>query len=133
MSDYGERRLERFDVVHRPFQIHHEADVKMLVGLGDRLIITHQDLNGYHNPAYYRDYEAWREYRRFTRLALTIADHVVFVSAHARDEALAEDLVDKHRTSVVHNGVDAGSLIELDPMPAVVEYVEFGAGDKRVQ
>jgi GT2 family glycosyltransferase len=113
MSEYGAGRLERFDIVHRPFQVHHEADVKMLVGLGDRLIITHQDLIGYHNPAYYRDYEAWREYRRFTRLALTIADHVVFVSAHARDEALAEDLVEPHRASVVHNGVDH-RLTDLD-------------------
>jgi glycosyltransferase involved in cell wall biosynthesis len=116
MSDYDAGRLERFDIVHRPFQVHHEADVKLLVGLGDRLVITHQDLIGYHNPAYYRDYEEWREYRRFTRLALAIADHVVFVSSHARDEALAEDLVDEHRTSVVHNGVDH-RLVDVDEPP----------------
>jgi GT2 family glycosyltransferase len=106
MSDYNAGRLDRFDIVHRPFQVHHAADVKMLVGLGDRLIITHQDLIGYHNPMYYRDYEAWSEYRRSTKLALTIADHVVFLSAHARDEALAEDLVEPHRASVMHCGVD---------------------------
>ncbi len=106
VSGSGAGRPDHFDIVHRPFQVHHEADVKLLVGLGDRLIITHQDLIGYHNPAYYRDYEAWREYRRFTRLALTIADHVVFLSNHARAEALAEDLVEPQRASVMHCGVD---------------------------
>ncbi len=118
MSAYSAARLERFDIVHRPFQVHHEADVKMLVGLGDRLIITHQDLIGYHNPAYYRNYEAWREYRRFTRLALTIADHVVFLSDHARDEALAEDLVEPQRASVMHCGVDhRGVNLDEPPRP----------------
>jgi glycosyltransferase involved in cell wall biosynthesis len=35
-----------------------------------------------------------------------VADGVVFISAHARDEALAEDLVDPGRTAIIHNGVD---------------------------
>jgi glycosyltransferase involved in cell wall biosynthesis len=96
----------RADVVHRPFQIHTEADVTMLAPLGERLIVTNQDLIGYHNPAYFRSYDAWHGYRRLTRAALAVADHVVFVSAHARDEAIAEDLIEPHRGSVVHNGVD---------------------------
>jgi GT2 family glycosyltransferase len=96
----------RADIVHRPFQILGDSDVTVLAPLGDRLIVTHQDLIGYHNPTYFRDYDAWNAYRRLTRAALAVADRVVFFSAHARDEAVAEDLVEQHRASVVHIGVD---------------------------
>lgn len=108
--------LEGVDVVHRPFQILDEGDVETLAALGERLIVTHQDLIGYHNPAYFRGSEAWSRYRCVTRDALAEADHVLFFSAHARDEAVAEDLVEPTRATVVHIGVDH-SLARLDTEP----------------
>lgn len=94
------------DVVHRPFQISTPADLAFLGQLADRLVITHQDLISYHNPSYFRSVDGWQRYRSLTRSALAIADRVVFFSAHARDDGLAEDLVEPHRAAVVHIGVD---------------------------
>ena len=105
------------DVVHRPYQVSREGDVAFLVSLGERLIVTNQDLISYHNPSYFESFEAWHGYRHLTRTALAVADHVVFVSEHARREALDEELVEPGRGSVVHNGVDH-SVLKLDPVPA---------------
>lgn len=96
----------RADLVHRPFQVGNDADISFLARLGERLIVTNQDLIGYHNPSYFKNFEAWQAYRRLTRSALAVADRVVFFSAHAREDALADDLVEPQRTSVVHIGVD---------------------------
>lgn len=109
----------RADLVHRPFQISAPADLTLLARLGDRLVITHQDLISYHSPSYFPSHEAWHGYRRLTRDALAVADQVLFFSAHARDDALAEDLVDRHRASVIQIGVDhpvTGSG-PADPIP----------------
>ena len=97
---------ERADVVHRPFQVSNEEDLAFLARLGERLIVTNQDLIAYHNPSYFRDFESWEGYRRITRTALAVADRVMFFSEHACGDALAEDLVEPDRASTVYIGVD---------------------------
>jgi glycosyltransferase involved in cell wall biosynthesis len=96
----------RADIVHRPYQISDAADLKLIAGLGERLVITQQDLIGYFNPSYFPTLEAWEAYRQLTRAALSIADRVLFFSANARGDALAEELVEPQRASVVRIGVD---------------------------
>jgi glycosyltransferase involved in cell wall biosynthesis/GT2 family glycosyltransferase len=98
--------IPRGDLVHRPFQISDAADLPFLAPLGERLLITHQDMIGYRNPTYFRSFREWDDYRRVTRKALAVADRTLFFSAHARADALAEDLVEPHRAEVVHIGVD---------------------------
>lgn len=102
----AEARRSRADVVHRPFQINTEEDLSFLASIGERLVVTHQDLISFHNPAYFADFDAWEGYRRITRAAMAFADRVVFFSAHARADAVAADLVEPSRTSVVRIGVD---------------------------
>jgi glycosyltransferase involved in cell wall biosynthesis len=102
----AEASAVRADVVHRPYQVNNPGDLALLASLGDRLVVTHQDLISYRNPYYFADTTAWLAYRRLTRLTLAFADHVVFVSAHVRDDALREELVDPARATVAHNGVD---------------------------
>ncbi len=99
-------RGTRADIIHRPFQVVDEDGLEMLARLGDRVVVTNQDLIGYHNPAYFRDFNAWEGYRRITRSALSASDRVLFFSAHARDQALAEDLIEPSRAAVVPIGVD---------------------------
>jgi glycosyltransferase involved in cell wall biosynthesis len=94
------------DVVHRPWQVTNPGDLTLLASLGERLIVTQQDLISYNNPFYFRDRSEWEAYRRLTRLTLSVADHVVFFSAHAREDALRAELVDPTRTTVVRIGVD---------------------------
>ena len=100
------RTRDRADIVHRPYQVNTDDDLLFLARLGERLVVTNQDLIGYHNPSYFRNADSWQGYRRITRSALAAADRVVFFSAHARDDVLAEDLIEPDRASVVHIGVD---------------------------
>jgi len=97
---------ERTDIVHRPSQLFAWEELQLLTELGKRLVITNLDLISYRNAAYHSSFTDWREYQRLTRLALSLADEVVFMSAHAREDALVEDLVDRDRAHVVPLGVD---------------------------
>jgi glycosyltransferase involved in cell wall biosynthesis/GT2 family glycosyltransferase len=112
------RRSPRGDVVHRPFQVSSQRDLPLLAQFGERLVVTHQDLIGYRNPSYSLSFEEWDAYRRLTRRSLAFADRAIFFSAHARNDAIAEDLVEPHRASVVPIGVDhVLSRLEHAPVP----------------
>lgn len=103
-AEAGEVSLD--DVVHRPFQVTNQADIRMLLRVGHRIVLTHQDLIAYRNPAYFPDSTVWLAYRQLTREALAIADRVLFFSEHAAADALGEALVERDRASVVPIGVD---------------------------
>jgi glycosyltransferase involved in cell wall biosynthesis len=94
------------DVVHRPQQVFTPEDMGLLRMVGERVVVGHQDLIAYHNYSYHRDLDAWRMYRRITRLALAGADQTIFFSEHAREDALAEGLVPRTRAHVVGIGAE---------------------------
>jgi hypothetical protein len=98
--------IQRTDVAHRPQQVFGIDDFKLLKRLGERVVLTHQDLIAYHNYSYHQDLDAWRDHRRATQLGLGTADQVVFFSEHARRDALAEDLLPAERTHVVGIGAE---------------------------
>lgn len=108
LSPEQARQIPRhsFDVAHRPYQVSSAGELTLLSALAERVVITQQDLIGYSNPAYFPTAQAWELYQRLTRGVLAVADRVLFFSAHARDEALAEELVEPARASVVPIGVD---------------------------
>lgn len=115
--------LGRADIFHRPFQVSSPADLAVAARLGERLVLTQQDMIAYHNPAYFSTFDRWENYRALTRKALALADRVIFISAHARDDALSEDLIEPSRASVVPNGVDhtlglGGQLARTPPRQA---------------
>ncbi|MHB2000787.1 MAG: glycosyltransferase, partial [Solirubrobacteraceae bacterium] len=103
------------DVAHRPQQAFSLEDVALLRLLGERVIVTHQDLIGYHNRSYHADAGAWRRYRDVTRLALAAVDQVVFFSEHARDDALAEQLLGEERAHVVGIGLEPSAPAQEEP------------------
>ena len=92
-------------------------------------MITHQDMISYRNPSYFDSFAAWEGYRQLTRRALAVADRVIFFSAHARDEALAEELLEPERASVVHIGVDhtLSSAVPDPVAPAGADGIPDGA------
>jgi glycosyltransferase involved in cell wall biosynthesis len=98
------RSPPRSDVVHRPQQVFTPEDLALLRLVGERIVIGQQDLIAYHNYSYHPDIDAWRAYRRTTRLALSAVDQVIFFSEHARHDALVEDLLPAERTHVVGIG-----------------------------
>jgi glycosyltransferase involved in cell wall biosynthesis len=118
------------DVVHRPFQVSAPADLAALAPLADRLLITHQDLISFHNPSYFPSAEAWTGYQQLTRQALAAADHVALFSEHVRSGALAEDLVEPHRATVVPIGVDHAVSTDATPGVAPAAARRFDADDE---
>jgi glycosyltransferase involved in cell wall biosynthesis len=106
----------RTDIVHRPYQVADARDLRFLASLGDRLIVTQQDLIGFRNPSYYPSARAWQAYRRLTAEAMALSSLTVFFSEHARADALAEDLVPEQRTRVVLIGTDH-RVTDLSPGP----------------
>ncbi|MEA2466078.1 MAG: hypothetical protein QOJ57_204, partial [Thermoleophilaceae bacterium] len=97
---------ERTDIVHRPAQVVAPVNLEWLHRLGDRIVITHQDLIAHDNPGYFATFEDWDEHRTLTRQSLAMADAAVFISSYVRAEALAEELVEPGRAHVVSQGVD---------------------------
>jgi glycosyltransferase involved in cell wall biosynthesis len=93
------------DLIHRPFQVFGSADFGLLRRLGERLVITHLDLIAYDNPSYFPSFLHWQHHRMVTRIALSRADRVAFLSADAAQEALDEQLVQPEQTVVIHPGV----------------------------
>ncbi|MDQ6730415.1 MAG: glycosyltransferase, partial [Actinomycetota bacterium] len=104
-EDAARGELPRTDVVHRPQQVFTPSDLRLIQLLGERLVVTHMDLIAYHAPTYHDSVDAWRAYRRTSRLALAAADRVIFLSKHARRDALAEELVPEDRAVVAGIGV----------------------------
>jgi glycosyltransferase involved in cell wall biosynthesis len=98
--------LEPDDVVHRPYQLLEPRELELLPRLGERLLVTHQDMIAFRNPGYFGSPREWRRFRNLTRRSFALADHVCFFSQHAADDAGSEQLIDASRTSVVYLGVD---------------------------
>jgi glycosyltransferase involved in cell wall biosynthesis len=99
---------ERTDVVHRPAQVVAPVNLTWLERLGERIVLTHQDLIAWSNPGYFGSFESWDEHRALTRKSLALADATVFITDYVRGEALAEELVMPDRAVVVPQGVDHG-------------------------
>jgi glycosyltransferase involved in cell wall biosynthesis len=116
---------ERSDVVHRPAQVLSPVNLAWLDGLGERIVITHQDLIGYANPGYFESFEAWDEHRSLARQSLAVADAAVFISDHVRREALAEELVTPDRALVVPQGADHASRRPAPERPGGAPDGEF--------
>ena len=108
--------VEKTEIVHRPYQVTSASDLELLQHLGRRIVVTQQDLISYLNPAYQRTFEEWEDYRSLTRAVLAAADHVVFFSRHAADEARAAGVIDESRADVVYLGTDH-RLAGLEPDP----------------
>ena len=108
------------DIAHRPQQVFVAEDLHALRALGERIVISHLDLISYRAPTYHADLAEWLRYRAVTRIALSAADAVAFLSAHAREDAVAEELVEVERTALAGVGMDGPPDDETTRRPAAV-------------
>jgi glycosyltransferase involved in cell wall biosynthesis len=115
----------RSDVVHRPAQVVAPVNLEWLHGLGERIVITHQDLIAYANPGYFASAGEWEEQRALTHRSLALADAAVFISEHVRGEALSEELIAPERALVVAQGVDHKGFAGQPERPAGVPDGDF--------
>lgn len=107
--------VARTHVAHRPTQVETFADVELLDRLGERTVVTHQDLIGYRTPAAFGETQDWLDHRSLTRDALGCASRVVFFTQTALDDALADDLVVPERACVVGLGMEPSVSAAQEP------------------
>ena len=100
------------DIVHRLFQVESEHELRSLVRLGERLVLTQEDPSAYRDPTRFSSFTAWERHRRLTATALAIADRVVFQSERARAAAIADELLEPERASLVAPGHER-ELLEI--------------------
>lgn len=116
----------RTHVVHRPWQVDSAAEMALLDAVGERTVVTNQDLIAYRTPAVFASPDAWLDYRRATGEALGLAAGVVCFSEAAAEDLRAEDLVADDRIRVVPLGAEPQYLrIDENARP-----VGLGADDR---
>ena len=99
-------RIRRPAIFHRPFQMWSLRDLADCLSIGERLVLTHQDMILDRTPEYTSTIEGWNHYRQTTRAALSSADEIAFFSQHAATDAASDGLVNPDRSTVVPLGVD---------------------------
>ena len=110
----------RTDIVHRTYQVTDARDVRVLQCLGDRLLITQQDLIAYRNPSYFGSFKEWADYQGAARRTLDAADCAIFIAHHGMEQGIAEGLIDRDRAVVVSQGVDH-QVLTMSPEPRAPE------------
>jgi glycosyltransferase involved in cell wall biosynthesis len=105
--------IGRTHVAHRPWQVESVADLALLDRLGERTVLTHQDLIGFRTPGVFASVGDWQDYRRTTTNALGLAAMVLFFSEAAARDAASEDLVAAERSRVVPIGATARFLTDV--------------------
>jgi glycosyltransferase involved in cell wall biosynthesis len=101
-----QRSVVRPHVFHRPYQLQGETEITDVLGRGDRLVVTHQDMILDRTPAYFSTKTQWRSYTAATAVSFVAADEVAFYSEHAREEAIRDGLIDPAKTCVVPPGTN---------------------------
>ena len=103
---FAERhRVGRPDILHRPFQVTSLHDLADRLEIGERFVLTHQDMIWDRTRAYHVG-DARRDYRVATSAALSVADEVGFFSFHAAIDAASDGALALERATVVPLGVD---------------------------
>ncbi len=103
---FAERhRLGRPVILHRPFQVVSLHDLTDRLEIGERFVLTHQDMIWDRTRAYHVG-DARRDYRTATSAALSVADEVGFFSFHAAIDAASDGALALDRATVVPLGVD---------------------------
>ena len=96
----------RPEIFHRPFQIGSLAGLRDCLSIGQRLVVTHQDMIAARTTAYAADRASWYAFCAATAATLASADEVGFFSRHAALDAASSGEVDLTRATVVRLGVD---------------------------
>ena len=98
---FAERhRVGRPDILHRPFQVTSLHDLADRLEIGERFVLTHQDMIWDRTRAYHVG-DARRDYRVATSAALSVADEVGFFSFHAAIDAASDGALALERATVV--------------------------------
>jgi GT2 family glycosyltransferase/glycosyltransferase involved in cell wall biosynthesis len=106
-SELLELPMPCFDLIHRPFQARTSYDLLFLKRVARRFVISQLDFIVYSNPSYAAGYEEWQQYRSLTKLILSSADGVMFISHNAWQDAVHQGLrIPDERVCVAYLGLD---------------------------
>ena len=109
------RDVGRASVFHRPFQLWSLHELADRLSLGERFVLTHQDMMWNRNPSYHVG-DGWLDYHRATIAALASSDAIGFFSRHAALDAASEGAFELDRATVVPLGVDHFAENDASPL-----------------
>ena len=107
-------RVGRPDIFHRPFQVRSLHELADCLSIGERLVLTQQDMIVDRTRVYANSDDAWHDHRVATSAALASADEIGFFSRHAALDAASEGTLEPDRATVVTLGVDHLSHVIVD-------------------
>ncbi len=93
-------------IFHRPYQFSTADELDVCRRIGQRLVLTHQDMILDRTSAYHASLHAWESFRATTASAFRAADQVGFFSRHAAWDAASDGTLHADRINVVPLGVD---------------------------
>jgi hypothetical protein len=112
--------VARTHVLHRPEQVFNVEDLFLLRKLGERFVMTQQDLITYRARYYHPSMQQWQAHRSATQLALALADRVTFFSQHALEDAVGEDLLAREDGVVIPPGSGEAATTPATAPPAAL-------------
>ena len=110
----------RSDIAHRPWQVYSAADLALLDRLGERTVVTVQDLIAFRGSKLFGSADEWAGHRRLAAHAMGVASAVFF-----SDEAAS--VTPWPRISSL-SGAGAGDLVRRRPRPVLGEPGASGPG-----
>ncbi|TGD99474.1 glycosyltransferase [Methylobacterium nonmethylotrophicum] len=106
------------DIIHRPYQPSRQIPWDRWRQISKRIVITIQDVIGYRNGSYFRNWEDWHSYRWTFRDQIEKTDGIFCISRDVTEAVRQERLpIDSSRVFVVPNGVDHLSTNSVTEIP----------------
>ena len=102
-------------VIHRPAQILHPQEMKLLFDSSPHVVITYLDLIGYRIPLAYPNDREFNQYRATSNLSLQGVQRVIAISESVSREVTDEFGIPQSEIDVVYLGVEAESFAERKP------------------
>ena len=102
-------------VIHRPAQILHPQEIKLLFESSAHVVITYMDLIGYRIPLSYPNDREHNQYRATSNLALQAVQRIIAFSESVSREITEEFGIPQCDIDVALLGVDAESFAHREP------------------
>jgi glycosyltransferase involved in cell wall biosynthesis len=107
-------------VIHRPAQILHPQEMKLLFESSAHVVITYLDLIGYRIPLAYPNDREFNQYQAMSNLSLQGVQRVIAMSESVSREVTDEFGIPQSEIDVVHLGVEVESFAERKPKDSSV-------------
>ncbi len=114
--------LDDVPLIHRPAQVFHSHEVRLLFRSSAHLVITYQDLIGYRIPLVFQTDAEFDGYRATSSLTLPAAQRILAISENAANEITSEFGIPPGEITVVPHGVEAGWFAHREESDVAIQW-----------